>query len=181
MKTRVMVGVCLAGLLAAAAPVRNRLRGNSNSPASPPHVLNAKTDFNAVGDNRADDTTAITKWIAAVIASGKTGFLPAGTYKCTSQVVFLLNGAARIRGCSFAGDGVGRSILNVAAVRASPQALITCTSKPGDKRSMNIQAAPSRVRRAPTLAIQLPNLGQSRAWRPSHGPTPLHLISIIST
>ena len=132
MKTSVMVGVCLAVLLVATFPVFNTLYGNNDRLASPTHVLNAKTDFNAVGDNKADDTTAITNWIAAVISSGKTGFLPAGTYKCTSQVVFLLNDAARTTGCSFAGDGVGRSILNVAAVTVSPQALITSTSRPGD-------------------------------------------------
>jgi hypothetical protein len=74
---------------------------------------------------------AITNWIAAVIASGQTGYLPVGTYKCTSQVVFLLNGSATV-GCTFQGDGVGRSILNVAPVTVSPQALLTCTSSPGD-------------------------------------------------
>ena len=94
-------------------------------------MLNAKTDFHAVGDNVTDDTAAITNWIAAVIASGQTGFLPVGTYKCTSQIVFLLNGAATV-GCTFQGDGVGRSILNVAPVTVSPQSLVTCTSSPGD-------------------------------------------------
>ena len=94
--------------------------------------LNAKTDYGAVGNGVADDTAAITNWIAAVISSGQTGFLPVGTYKCTSQIVFLLNGAARTTGCTFKGDGVGRSIINVAPVTVSPQLLVTSTSSPGD-------------------------------------------------
>ena len=93
--------------------------------------LNAKTGYGAVGDNVTDDTAAITNWIAAVISSGETGFLPVGTYKCTKQVVFLLNGAATT-GCTFKGDGVARSIINVAPVTVSPQMLVTCTSSPAD-------------------------------------------------
>ena len=75
--------------------------------------LNAKTDYGAVGNNVTDDTVAIKNWIAAVISTGQTGFLPVGTYKCTNQIVFLLNGAAAPLGCTFRGDGVGRSIINV--------------------------------------------------------------------
>jgi hypothetical protein len=95
-------------------------------------TLNAKTDFGAVGNDVTDDTAAITNWVAAVISSGQTGFLPVGTYKCTSQVVFLLKNAASTTGCTFAGDGVGRSIIDVGTVPVSPQVLITCTSTPGD-------------------------------------------------
>ena len=91
--------------------------------------LNARTDFGATGDNAADDSLAITKWIAAVISSGQTGYLPVGTYKCSSQIKFLLNDAA-MTGCTFQGDGVGRSVIDVTRVAVSPQALLTCTSSP---------------------------------------------------
>ena len=91
--------------------------------------LNAKLDFGAVGDNVTDDTAAITNWIAAVISSGQTGYLPVGSYKCTKQIVFLLNVAATT-GCTFKGDGVGRSTINVAPVTVSPQALVTSPPSP---------------------------------------------------
>jgi len=90
-------------------------------------MLNAKTDFNAAGDGVTDDTAAITNWIAAVISRGPTGFLPAGTYKCTSPLVFLLN-SAPTTGCTFTGDGVGRSIIDVTSVPVSPQVLLSTTS-----------------------------------------------------
>jgi len=94
-------------------------------------MLNAKTDFHAVGDDVTDDTAAITNWIATVILSGQTGWLPVGTYKCTAPVLFLLN-SARTTGCTFKGDGVGRSIIDVRAVTNSPQVLLTCTTSPAD-------------------------------------------------
>lgn len=42
----------------------------------------------AVGDNSADDTSAVNAWFARVMATGSSGYAPAGTYKTTSAVVF---------------------------------------------------------------------------------------------
>lgn len=86
----------------------------------PPSVfLNAKASpFNAKGDNSTDDTAAIKAWINAVFATGQTGYLPAGTYKMTSQIVFPCDN--NNAGVSFIGDGIGQSILNGQAISSNP-------------------------------------------------------------
>ena len=43
-------------------------------------------DFGAVGDGVVDDTAAIQAFILALQTSGAKGFIPAGTYLCTSQI-----------------------------------------------------------------------------------------------
>lgn len=56
-------------------------------------------DFGAVGDGSADDTTAITNWLAA-LTNGKSGLIPAGTYKFTSAL-------SKTDGFSFSIVGMG--------------------------------------------------------------------------
>ena len=44
-------------------------------------------DFGAVGDGVANDTAAVQAFVLALQTSGSKGFIPAGTYLCTSQIV----------------------------------------------------------------------------------------------
>lgn len=62
-------------------------------------------DFGAVGNNVADDTTAINNAFAAAITLGTSCYLPKGTYK-TSAVVRWNNAFPRI-----SGDGMTQTIL----------------------------------------------------------------------
>mgnify|MGYP003667487630 CR=1 FL=1 len=43
-------------------------------------------DFGAVGDGSTDDTTAIQAALDAAVASGKTLFVPSGSYKCSARI-----------------------------------------------------------------------------------------------
>lgn len=83
-----------------------------------PGAISAK-QFGATGNNTTDDTTAINNWITYILASGKTGYLPVGTYLISSQLQILLNSVAST-GLTIVGDGVARSILNLQSVTASP-------------------------------------------------------------
>lgn len=94
-------------------------------------LISAK-QFGAKLDGTTDDTTAIQNWIAYVFSSGKTGYLPTGVAKVTSQLVFLMNGAVRTAGATFVGDGVGRSKIDVQTVAISPQVLLTSTDTTKD-------------------------------------------------
>jgi|SRR5579859_1791970 len=69
-------------------------------------------DFGAVGNNVADDTTAVQSAINAVSASGGTLFIPMGTYKLSSALTGLA-------GCSILGAGPGISILNQTSTTAN--------------------------------------------------------------
>lgn len=87
--------------------------------------------WGAKGDSSHDDTTAVQAWITAVIESGITGRLPAGTYVISSAINFLLN-PAKFVGCTFIGDGVSLSILQGITVATSPVFLVNCTDAPKD-------------------------------------------------
>lgn len=54
-------------------------------------IVNAKTDFGAVGDDSTDDTTALQNFFTAIGQGGSKagwlGYLPAGTYKVTDTIV----------------------------------------------------------------------------------------------
>jgi len=66
-------------------------------------------DFGAVGDGVADDTAAVNRWFAAVLATGQTGYAPAGTYKCTSPIVFDYV-SKQFTGFTLVGDGVQKTL-----------------------------------------------------------------------
>jgi hypothetical protein len=61
------------------------MAGESPLPDSLRPTHNLKTDFNAVGDGEADDTTALREAIAGV-PENSILYLPAGRYKLTSQL-----------------------------------------------------------------------------------------------
>lgn len=48
-------------------------------------ILNLKTDFGAVGDGTADDTTALQNFLTA-LSTYRIGFIPDGTYKTTASL-----------------------------------------------------------------------------------------------
>lgn len=71
----------------------------------PTEWINVKTDYGAVGDGVANDTTPVANAIAA--ASGKILYFPKGTYKITSQLTPISNVIYR-------GEGPG-TVLNITA------------------------------------------------------------------
>ena len=82
-------------------------------------------DFGAIGNGSNDDTTAVAAWWSALIASQLPGFVPAGTYKITSQLVWdLVN---RRNGITIIGTGAGTSVFDVSAVSSSPAVNLTCS------------------------------------------------------
>lgn len=84
-------------------------------------------DFGAVGDGAADDTAAIQAWFSAVVASGKEGFAPAGTYKVTSPIVFDYVNCA-LSGFTLRGEGVQKTIFTSTITTAGAAAFSIVTS-----------------------------------------------------
>lgn len=73
-------------------------------------------EFGAVGDGVAFDGPAIAAWVAAVLATGRQGYLPQGTYLCQSDAntptLLVLDKSTGVNGQSvFRGDGDSSSIL----------------------------------------------------------------------
>ena len=66
-------------------------------------------DYGAVGDGVADDTAAVNAWFTAVLSTGLTGYAPAGTYKCTSPIVFDYV-SKQFTGFTLGGDGVQKTL-----------------------------------------------------------------------
>jgi hypothetical protein len=105
---------------------------------SNPYVINVK-EYGAKGDGAANDADAIKNAYFAATQSGKPLYLPAGNYNVgTNQLNFLLTDV-RNTGVTIYGDGVGRTIINAAAVTTSPQVLFNCTSKPCDQVFLSIK------------------------------------------
>ena len=105
---------------------------------SNPYVINVK-EYGAKGDGAANDADAIKGAYLAATQSGKPLYLPTGNYYVgTTQLNFLLTDV-RNTGVTIYGDGVGRTIINAAAVTTSPQVLFNCTSKPCDQVFLSIK------------------------------------------
>jgi hypothetical protein len=86
-RRRIGAALILAGL--AAGPVE----------ACVSNALDLKRDFGAVGDDRADDTASLSRWLAACIVRHRVCYAPAGTYRHTETlVVDTAPGALRVCG-----------------------------------------------------------------------------------
>ena len=70
-------------------------------------------DFGAVGDGVADDTTAIQAGIDLACQYGGNVYLPAGTYKISSALVFSMNSGTTdpVKRPSMCGDGMGATTI----------------------------------------------------------------------
>ena len=110
------VGFIAAEAGAVASTVENKLRES----------LSLK-DFGAVGDGVADDTNAVNLWFAAVLTTGKTGYAPAGTYKCTSPIVFDYV-SKQLTGFTLIGDGVQKTLFSSTVTTALAAAFSLVTS-----------------------------------------------------
>jgi hypothetical protein len=110
------VGFIQAGAGAAARTAQDKLREN----------LSLK-DFGAVGNGVADDTAAVNAWFAAVLATGQTGYAPAGTYKCTSPIVFDYV-SKQLTGFTLVGDGVQKTLFTSTVNTALAAAFSIVTS-----------------------------------------------------
>jgi hypothetical protein len=88
-------------------------------------VVNLK-DFGAVGDGLTDDTVAVQNWFDRVIASGREGFAPAGTYRVTSAIVFDYADCA-LQGFTLRGEGVQKTLFvsEVSTAGAAAFAIVT--------------------------------------------------------
>lgn len=69
-------------------------------------------------DQFASDS-AITAWLAEVVASGKCGYVPKGTYMTTAQTTFQLSSVLTTGICIY-GDGVTESLFDGRTVTATP-------------------------------------------------------------
>jgi hypothetical protein len=74
---------------------------------SPVYLCNTPQAYGALGDGKADDTTAITAWLAAVSANGGKALLPAGSYRVATSMTTTLAGTV----IDIEGDGEGCSQL----------------------------------------------------------------------
>jgi len=59
--------------------------------------LSAK-DFGSTGDGATDDVVALGLWLDKVISSGKAGYLPAGTYLCSTAISKAIASGIRLFG-----------------------------------------------------------------------------------
>jgi hypothetical protein len=84
-------------------------------------------DFGAVGDGTADDTSAVNAWFAAMLASGRAGFVPAGTYRVTAPIVFDYV-STRLFGFTIYGEGVQKSLFVSTITTAGAAAFSIVTS-----------------------------------------------------
>jgi hypothetical protein len=77
-----------------------------------PGWKNARADFGAVGDGRADDTAALQRALSSLVATGSTAlFLPAGRYRITRTLVLPRMGARQAQGLNIQGDDPARTVI----------------------------------------------------------------------
>jgi len=78
-------------------------------------TVNVRTDFGADNTGAADATGAISKALAAVVASGKKAlYIPAGTYKISGAAGTLFQLPVSAPGTCVYGDGPGATVLQYA-------------------------------------------------------------------
>lgn len=82
----------------------------------------------AYGDGVHDDTAAVNLWLSLVLAASgpKRGYVPAGTYVCSSQIVMDWGHVAST-GAIFYGDGKSQSVFDLTSVSTAPAWLMTDT------------------------------------------------------
>src|SRR5689334_19005272 len=70
-----------------------------------PGWLDARRDFGAVGDGRADDTAALQRALSALMAAGEAValYLPAGRYRITRTLSLPRKGVRDARGTTIVG------------------------------------------------------------------------------
>jgi hypothetical protein len=93
------VSAAAASATAAATSAAAAATSAASAAAAVQIVLNVK-DYGAVGDGVADDTAEIQAAITAAAAAGGTVYIPAGTYKITSDVT-VTSGSIVIRGAGY--------------------------------------------------------------------------------
>jgi hypothetical protein len=77
-----------------------------------PGWKDARRDFGAVGDGRADDTAALQRALDSLVASGSMAlYLPAGRYRITRTLVLPRRGARQAIGLNIQGEDPGRTVL----------------------------------------------------------------------
>lgn len=92
-----------AAQLVASGPVHDALTARFCMP----------TEFNAVGDGVADDSTAMVNWAAACVSSKRQPYLPVGNFKCGSMLDFsglgglILGAGEGLSKITFTGSGAG--------------------------------------------------------------------------
>lgn len=91
-------------------------------------------DYGAIGNNIADDTTAIQSAISAASAGGGTVFFPAGTYKITAALNITTNNQDPAQRPHLLGEGPGGSVIiqsssvngiNVTGSATNPNSYVT--------------------------------------------------------
>jgi hypothetical protein len=86
-------------------------------------------DFGADPTDTADSTTALRNWYSALVSTGKAGYIPAGKYKITSQIVWDM-ASVQSAGIKIYGDGA-QSVLDLTAVSTGPALLIENSANTG--------------------------------------------------
>lgn len=78
-----------------------------------PGWLDARRDFGAVGDGRADDTAALQRALAALTAAGEAValYLPAGRYRITRTLSLPRKGVREARGTTIVGEDPLKTVL----------------------------------------------------------------------
>lgn len=120
--------------LTSPAQARNNL-GITAGAAQGVNQFNVK-DYGAVGNNVANDVTAIQNAINAAAVAGGTVYFPPGTYLINSGTGLTISGVA----VTLMGAGVGASILNMGASFAGTS-LINITANNGEIRDISIHGA----------------------------------------
>jgi hypothetical protein len=115
-----------AGLIGFARPEAG---ATARSAASKMQDAMSLLDFGADATGSTDSTTALGNFYAAVVLTGKAGYIPAGTYKISSQVTWDVAGAQN-KGVKIYGDGP-QSILDLSSVSAGPALLIQNSNNTG--------------------------------------------------
>lgn len=86
-------------------------------------------DFGADPTDTVSSSTAFSNWFSAVLLTGKAGYIPAGKYKLTSQVILNL-ASVQNAGVRIYGDGPS-SILDLTSLSSGPALLIENTNNTG--------------------------------------------------
>lgn len=120
--------------LTSPAQARNNL-GITAGAAQGVNQFNVK-DYGAVGNNVANDVTAIQNAINAAAVAGGTVYFPPGVYLINSGTGLTISGVA----VTLMGAGVGASILNMGASFAGTS-LINITANNGEIRDISIHGA----------------------------------------
>src|SRR6476661_7865493 len=77
-----------------------------------PGWKNARADFGAAGDGRADDTAALQRALSSLVASGSTAlYLPAGRYRITRPLVLPRMGARQAQGLNIQGEDPALTVI----------------------------------------------------------------------